>query len=187
MAPKRRRVGTPRRAAKVSRGDRAHRGILKPAKCSPVPAPCHQRLKVATASATTATAVGLPVTTAGPLQPPPVSDDDTESLSSNSSFYAATTLSYSPSSCSDEEVENMRCSVDREEQLDSLVADAYSSFILAQESGNCRSDATPAAALAVRAPTCNGPLDSAMVEQVVPIHQLPQPNVTARKSTVPDT
>ncbi|KAL1414333.1 hypothetical protein MTO96_007576 [Rhipicephalus appendiculatus] len=102
MAPKRRRAATPHRAAKNT-----------------------------TASSTTVTAVvGLPVTTAGPLQYPAPGDDDEDSSCSNSSFYTSTTLSYSSSSSSDEEVETMRCFVNREEHSDSLDgASSYSSVI----------------------------------------------------------
>ncbi|KAL1414332.1 hypothetical protein MTO96_007575 [Rhipicephalus appendiculatus] len=191
MAPKRRRAATPHRAAKVSRGDREDRGIPTPAKCPPVPEPCDQRRKNTTASSTTVTAVvELPVTTAGPLQYPAPGDDDADSSCSNSSFYTSTTLSYSSSSSSDEEVETMRCSVNREEHSDSLDgASSYSSVIQPGDSC-CR--ATPAATLAVLlevATARNGPVNSTTVEKGAPIHQLPQPNATAgkpRASTVPD-
>ncbi|KAL3199065.1 hypothetical protein MRX96_044034 [Rhipicephalus microplus] len=180
MALKRHPVGTPRRPAKVRRGNGEHRGIPTPEECPP--APRDQRPTNATVSPTTDTdEVKLPVTTVGPLQyPAPRADDD--SSCSNSSIYTATTLSYSSRS---DEAESMRRHENSEEQ-----SDGDSSIV--QLGDSCRQQ-TPAAPLAsdlgVTA-TQIGLVTSTTPEKVASVHQSPQPNASAgtpHASRVPDT
>ncbi|KAH8042175.1 hypothetical protein HPB51_021259 [Rhipicephalus microplus] len=172
MALKRRPVGTPRRPAKVRRGNGEHRGIPTPEECPQ--APRDKSPTNATASPTTDTdEVKLPV---GPLQyPAPKVDED--SSCSNSSIYTATTRS--------DEAESMRRHENSEEQ-----SDGDSSIV--QLGDSCRQQ-TPAAPLASDigvAATQIGLVTSATLEKGASVHQSPQPNASAgtpHASRVPDT